>query len=1609
MTDANRPKRGRSWRDDQGGKTDLPQGTTSRGRQIVVLAALLFTLVGALIAFLLMVGGTPDVLFVPVCFDEYSGYQLRNPWASRDRALLKTGLEWKREPLKTETDLNAALAQARLTQLPDVAGDAPLVVYINALARLTEGKVSILTPDAKPDQPNSGVLLDDVISALDRCSTNKKFLILDLQRPLRHARLGLLGEDIGSAIRQTLERLAPKNLHVLTSAAPLQDSAVSDEMGQSVFAYYLHAGLRGGAAAFDPEAKTPDRVTVRGLARFVHARVKRWARENRNQDQTPLYWRGEGAESFELSSPSRAALAGTPPPPPATTSAASPSATGPDAKPPEDPPEVKAEKQARKALQDVWVELDAWREHGVGRAAGAQLQFWHARALEIEDRWRTGADRTLTARELEERLTQIRSNREEISKSLYQARSPSVAAALVRLRFLKGAAAAEKPARLDDAVRDFALGNADARKTIDDLFKEKPDDRPLLVTKAVLDAAADLKGLNKKRLEALLQLLPRDGGQDPNTLAEIALLREWVEGAQAAMLDDVRLVLDVVQPTIQLMRTGEEMLAADPRLWPWLGGLVQQAEDRRQVAFQLLSHPDCLPIADLTQQIEQAKGTVAAVVAVQRSLSEALRSRDRVMADLPSLAEMIAARPFTALQFAQVEQQVKDWLAMADRVQELDRALQPPAAGQAPLDVDAANRTLAAPLDLARRLEASRKSLYDALIDNIGSRLKAIHDNREGSPADYGEISALLLWTWLPAKERDLLLEARQKLGTRLWQATLAKDKVEDEANRKAPPVEADPPGMTAPADDVVRFNDSQALVHARLAVGLLRLAGLGADALQKFNFDAPPSSIPSEWGLPFAQCWRQQLRTLLEAQRTTPSLNGDRLTRVYFQGRLAPWEEFTASRDNQLTLRLVQGELRSRDQWLAQHFLELESAWRGREPWSTYFGQLAPATLVTRDAGSSAARFDLSLSEPIDLQSPGDDAPPTATTPLVIAYSGSDLRAQDVRVQALFDQRWMQVRPPNEWQADGPGKLRGDLIIDGKAELPQQGDKEPGGFWLLVRCRDRLHAKRVRVSNLAGKLREPRLRLAASADGENELEAQQGLELRTSPRLGQGLFVFVNNPGKTERTLRVRLLGADNRPLRTTEEFKLPVGPEFRAPAALKKLYDAWPAEKPPLINRDLTFELLDEATGRVIARRELRLVAVAAGNLLRLERPMFQNGELSLDLVPRRNFPESAPLAVELRIQPEVDLPLERQPRPIVRTESVVGATRRTIKVKVEGRRRAGRGEVVIGVDGDARAYVVHFWPEDSRAEVVTTRELRIVGDSYAQPGQVKEYVIAASNLGEGDFQWDLRSFGGDEAAAKPMRPARLTRFSLTGGGPDAGLVLSAAVEDFRQFLKVPDDGRPQALLQVVLADRRGRLEATKEVIIAEPLRLRANQVRAHLKGDKVELQLDMPARRVPLKSVKFMRADTKAEIKEQPTDLGADDYRVWLPLPPKGANLSVNIDVEDLAGQKEQLLDVPIDVERLRAEMARAELGAIRATILRAGQRQGAGYRVVVSQQNAQGQWITIKEEVTTGDSVATLEPLPAGAYWVSCQANDGKKDGKAVTVEKRKTVEVTLELK
>jgi hypothetical protein len=300
------------WRADGG-------GTSRTGLLVGTLLALL-AVAGAVVGMLFWTGrpDEPRFLAVPVGEYKHPAWPV-NPWATPDAARLAACFPGYHDQPAASTNFNYQ-EQARLRALlgwvagtgrapdggpPDQVAARPLVLHVTALATTRDKTVYLLPGDARPGEPSTWVPVADVLDAFAASPAEKKFLILDLAHPVADPFGGTLRDDAASRLHDLLEARAKAGslpFPVLTACAPGEASLPADAERGSGFAVYLADGLRGAADGYQDnrtDAKDKDgKVSVRELARFVAARVARWARLAHDRPQTPQLYGTDSGDFF---------------------------------------------------------------------------------------------------------------------------------------------------------------------------------------------------------------------------------------------------------------------------------------------------------------------------------------------------------------------------------------------------------------------------------------------------------------------------------------------------------------------------------------------------------------------------------------------------------------------------------------------------------------------------------------------------------------------------------------------------------------------------------------------------------------------------------------------------------------------------------------------------------------------------------------------------------------------------------------------------------------------------------------------------------------------------------------------------------------------------------------------------------------------------------------------------------------------------------------------------------------------------------------------------------------------------------------------------------------
>jgi serine/threonine protein kinase len=150
------------------------------------------------------------------------------------------------------------------------------------------------------------VRLNDVLDKLGSLNpAKKKLLILDATQPTNIPRF-MVHNDFARQLEGLNDKIKGiDNLVVINSTGAYQRSWTSDEWAQTAFGHYLQEGLRGGADKRETGGNENGRISALNLFKFVQAKVKRWAHDNRREAQKPILLpRGEEgerrAENIEL-------------------------------------------------------------------------------------------------------------------------------------------------------------------------------------------------------------------------------------------------------------------------------------------------------------------------------------------------------------------------------------------------------------------------------------------------------------------------------------------------------------------------------------------------------------------------------------------------------------------------------------------------------------------------------------------------------------------------------------------------------------------------------------------------------------------------------------------------------------------------------------------------------------------------------------------------------------------------------------------------------------------------------------------------------------------------------------------------------------------------------------------------------------------------------------------------------------------------------------------------------------------------------------------------------------------------------------------------------------
>lgn len=777
MADSPKPPAPQRWRPRMDGAAPGRPAPHRLRTLVTVLASMLF-LAGALAGLLYWIRKPPRPHFIAVWIDQYTDPHLPpNGWSGQDsQALLN--LAWRdthhfgRQKLDSvRDDLENLRHQS----------DGSVVVYLSALAISgDDGDVCILPSDARLDSPETWLSLRQVLSDLTTCEARHKLLVLDIMRPFVASRFGVFAADVASRTEKLAEKAtaSDEKLLVLTACAAGQFALESEDLGHSVFAYYLEQGLVGAADGYSARGRRDGEVTVQELSSFLQARVDRWARQNRAARQTPKLF-GTAADFALLPDQQR--------PPPQEDEAARD-----DALPP--------------WLHERWQWLEEWRGSSRSRAPVATYRRLQSELLRSERLVRAGKPPETIQSLLARAAAPFAELRKEREAALARTSPRSMAEALAQGQKLPEAAAGE----LRDTLHELAalearalVGKAEkeaaeyatARKEFLKRFEKQPFD----LAWAVFHTAADEAKPTAERLRTwngLIASLPPASRPRYAELAYLQRLADWSlrvkEGWPAPL----------VHLALQSAQAAATAQALELKISTWVDDLRRQAEDRRDEADRLL-----FGAAAGWSDAESRFTEALALYATVRQHAELLEKSRRRMQD--AFVLLPACLPVIENDRAAWE----DWKAAAQAARELQAIFHGQPKGS---ERDAA----LIKMDLPCRALGGR--LHNTLALPLSpDRWKAMIDPPARQRAEAArDMDAWLLRPWLSVDERAKLWNTARALAATLNAETLLQDAAEDHKHQRT-----DAPVATS--SGVLNQEREHASLRADLAIELLKLAGV--------------------------------------------------------------------------------------------------------------------------------------------------------------------------------------------------------------------------------------------------------------------------------------------------------------------------------------------------------------------------------------------------------------------------------------------------------------------------------------------------------------------------------------------------------------------------------------------------------------------------------------------------------------------------------------------------------------------------------------------------------------------------------------------------------------
>jgi hypothetical protein len=1541
----------------------------------------MLALAAGFVGLLFWIKPLPNPAFVPLWVTHYrSAHVPPLAQARRDRLALRRAKFFPRWTEEASAGGERHALVRDLLALDRIGQRDSVVVYLVAHAiRSAKGNVVVLPADVDPDQPQTGLPLEQVLKALKDCPARHRLLVLDIMQPVADPRLGVLADDVAEGIEKEVQAADDPGLLVLCACSAGQVSLASEALGRSVFGYYVEEGLRGWADGYGETGKEDSHISARELAAFVRARVDRWAVRNRATRQTPVLF--GSAPDFLLHSLE-------------------------DAKPSGHVAERDLPRYP-KALQTAWKKHDQLWQEGAYRLAPHQFRQAQALLLRAEQAWRGGAglaavesDQLAAFAALQAEIARARTVPHPEPQSLALAAAfgasgdPALEKGLRALR-TKLAAPPQDPRPGEGARERVQLARAFASQVegLSTFARGQP----------VFEMVAADEDPTPEKLIPLEAVLRHRTELQPRYVETLLLRRLAEMGASAGATP---WPTPTVRRLLEVTRKGE-LASAQPRAFRWNADLLERAAQARHEGEVLFWARGFGSLADADRLLKRA----------DELYQSALTRADLVQRGFDTLEEALAYLPAYVPYLEHNPQQLKTWEDAVVAARDLYPLLRPTTPGT-PGDltvIQEKTETLRRSLDLLREPFAA---------EQLGRLERRSRLPRPELPV-LAEIDALLATPLVPAEQRAALWEAARALERRLHESAVELDRDDDQLGQATP---AEPDFDRQRARQRV---DEAAARRAGVSLALLDLGGLARARLQPLREGlikarrAAKEKGHADWGSlgqALRLAWARQLAAQLE-EDPTPAAQ-DRMSRM-----LGPLDGARALEEQERTpaVRLALQDEAALLAWLADRYRYQARDYRE----ARLDGSLASAERFY-DQAARAYRAELPPQAYVELSGGPALERLTPTQPRgqyrIRARLHGDAKSPGPVPFAvlLADGAWLKVTPAS-------------ASLKPVAEVPLEVELKPGaegarvppprGFLVQARVGDRAFHARVDVPLYAT---ADRLELLLSA--QPDLPEPPLGEIRLRPgKVQQPFYLHLRNHTANARKVIVELKTGNPLVEPLAVALVAPKRDTVRVP--LGKPLDKLPAELPEF-QGPLTVRMLDADSRELLDERSYRVDVANPREYVRLSGARFTPGNAA----NKHNHTLAVQLAVTAapggpNIPAELVLPAERipgllsakdgvfrgkllsEPRPEPEPLNLFAAKLELSAASEE------EGVAYVNVDGYERAFVLRTTfarrgdPTTPRAD--SRPAVRVRTAHFLRGGTDTAIALEVDNAPDGaavEFtlgQLRAGRFVADLPTLK-LPEGRRKQIGFTPFGPGGALLFDATIKDWT----VPLDtnkvlGARDLQLRLLDADGRELARALQRVTVSDsgPDRVRLIEVpRKAQRGTELTLKAVGRDEQAGIKEVLFFVGrpmDKKlppgtTPVPGQPLDAGRTTWSAKLPLPgERKGPTEVSVQFINRAGLS--TFDTAT-LELTETDPAKTGPGKIRGRVLEGPRPQGGLHVVLTDEKN--------KEKArtkTAADGTFEFPAVEPGRYRVWAFKPESQRRGmEPATVEANKTTNVQIAL-